>query len=281
MSYNTENGLLLISIALTVNLALMVISFLVGFPIGGLIREALLLAYLFGYVMLFMGRKEYGERHKKLVPAAIIVYLFSIFLILFGWFIIFSSTVLGDGQGIQSALYVVIWASVITAISHVLLLHELENRAGRFVLYLFLGFGVLAALYLSAIQVAEGTLQQAAEVYLTGEGSMSSAIASLDGVGMAAILEIVKNAILILAYIIPYMRIRKNELISSPDKIKIRYETSPYPHQGYPSQSMEYELPAEKTVRHIPGTCIFCGATLSTENQFCQQCGGEIKHSPR
>ena len=108
-----------------------------------------------GIILFILGRKEFGERHSKFVIYALILFIVSFvvpIIVVAGMMFAVVSSVMsngGDFSSIQNIFYIIPLASIIGGLAYILLLYELENKIGRYVLFLAFAVTVIVSLLLA------------------------------------------------------------------------------------------------------------------------------------
>lgn len=134
MVNSTEYGLLLIIIAVGIGILSSVLSLFSNGLID--IGSISLILLIIGIVLMFVGRKEYGEKHQRNVVLAGIIFLISfIATIVFVIFAIFSVYSSESFDGLKTLFYVIPIAAFFDGLVYILLVYSLENSVGKKILF--------------------------------------------------------------------------------------------------------------------------------------------------
>jgi hypothetical protein len=263
MSDFTKNGLLLLMISLIISIISAIITgFLMNNFLNSIITEditsgnilnnfmiiipALISASIGGIILLiaviliFLGRKEFGEKHHKFIKYAIFVFIIYISVLIFSWAITqiinftsynpFSEP--SDPTSVVNSLNNTIVISAISGIIGTIIaglitifgLYQLENNKGKKFLYLgyasSIVFSVIISLYMIIFFddiIGTDIIQQALNSESTTSTSFSSFITIFQGIGDILIISIIGGTITNIFYIIsiyiPYKRIKTGDLL--------------------------------------------------------------------
>ena len=225
----TEKGLIFI----IAGLVLSILSNLLIFLTGGEISYALGISsisgilVLIGIILMVVGRKEYGDRHGRFVIYALAVFLVSIaFYVIYTvytgimvYIAVYEGNV--DLSGIKNIIYLIPFAAILGGLVNVFLLHELENRNGRIILYaaflvtIFTSImvAVMATPFMDALIVKmESTIDDQPLSLFANE--LTTELEK--GLSQLNIYGVVNNLMFLVAAIIPYRRIKSGELAAAP-----------------------------------------------------------------
>ncbi len=287
-----------------------------------------------GWFLMITGRKEFGEKHAQFVGLSIIVIFISIIVAIVGGIMsILGSLAGGLGQnqtqtdmvidwadfamGMSNAVIITEMGGIILTIGAIMLVYNLENELGKRILFLALIASIViaigSAMYLSPYyrelsNRLEGMPEEMQEQEFLEGSREASVINSLDVIGMV---------LLVIAYLIPYNRIKKGELKPTP-LMPYPYGMppypTPYPYQPYPPYGgpypPEYHPPGEVS-EEVPERgkpepreeeagpepspdeaakpeavtpvavetkkCQFCGEQIPIESVSCPLCKGELE----
>ena len=157
MECRTKTGLLLLIIGTIFGILSNILLFLLGSAgsalssvgsIGGLLS-------FIGIILLILGRKEFGEKHRKFVEYALVLWLIAIIVptiviagVVFAY--VSQSTSGGaDPRFLQNIFMIIPIASIISGLAYVLLLYELENKIGRMVLFAAIAVSVITSIVIT------------------------------------------------------------------------------------------------------------------------------------
>jgi uncharacterized membrane protein YozB (DUF420 family) len=293
MDNNTEKGLKVLIIGL-------MLSILDGFltlsannlkGIGSLVLNGLseilgpisFILFIIGIILLFIGRKEFGDKHKKFVTWSLILFLTSIiiavFLVIYIVFSIFSaassvSTLNGDidTNFIKDLFFNIILITVITGIIdatyHLLIVHQLENKKGKTILYAAFIVTIITILSVAIIvgpivdelidEVNDETNEPDSviwgEDYSSSQpGAMESDTSTQKGIerfntqlNVVSSLGIFGQTLFLFAFFIAYKRIKNGELVPA--------------------------LPS-----HLK-RCMNCGRVVQSDHIICAYCGYQFNN---
>ena len=200
-----------------VNLALSSIGL-----IGGLLSFV-------GIILLILGRQEFGERHSKFVIYALILFIVSVvipIIVVAGLAFTYVSSAMsngGDFNAIQNIFFIIPLASIIGSLAYILLLYELENKLGRYVLFLAFVFSVIISLLLAfnigaAWNDTLGTfdfenLTPTDPEYVEKMDEFTQRISS------SGIYALPNGILMLIALIIPYNQITKGKLLPATARL--------------------------------------------------------------
>jgi MFS family permease len=204
---------------------------------------------LVGWILLVVGRKEFGEEHSKLVIYSMVVLIVGMIIVIIGTIIstmagISDSMETTNGEltidyvemarGMKSAVVISQIGGIVVTIAAILLVYHLENDLGKKVLYLALIASIAVAI-VSMIYMP-GELDDLAEELkgLPEEDREEGFYEGLSDLGVYQSLGLISSILLTIGYYIPYNRIKKGELkpVMPPTP---PYGAAPYPAQ-YPYQ---------------------------------------------
>ncbi|UCF11905.1 MAG: zinc ribbon domain-containing protein [Thermoplasmatales archaeon] len=246
LSFNPEN----ITTEIFSNFFMAIIPGAVIAGIGGLLG-------LIGAILMLLGRKEFGEKHRKFIFYAILVFVISIVVsVLLAGILMFATfTSLGQTSFpsenpsdmvdfFRNSNYITITAitapisAALGGLIWIFGLYQLENKTGRIVLFVAYIIMIVTAIAvaISSKLVFENMINSPAFEELLNTSSYSSSAymqlySSFPWVGTTAIVSLVGNALsnvlLIIALYIPYKRITSGELVpisiatksAEPDRI--------------------------------------------------------------
>jgi len=290
--YNlTKIGLIFFIMALLLSVIAGILNFLipeiliVNAVIGGLggifFLIALILMGIGG-----IGFKEYGKKHKKFVLIAIIFFIASIvFAMIIGFytsFAIFSSMseslsdsgdVLNSLSPLKNIFIITPISAVFSGLVYVFLLHELEDKYGKFILYgafvlLIISSGIIAwqgtqvfdEWILDIKPIVENINTSAPTI--TSYNEMQTISTELQKeISSVSIWGVFPNILFLITSIIPLNRINSGRL-----KRKIPRSNEKMYEAGYK------QIKTQEYIR-----CPNCGGQNSINSEFCTNCGKKLK----
>ena len=179
------------------------------------------LCSLIGIILLIVGRKEFGEKHRKFVVYALILFVLSIIIpsiiIAAATFSYVSQGITGgmDVSFMQNIFFIIPFAAILGGLAYVLLLYNLENGIGRRILFAAFAVTIITSIIISlnigsafeetigSIDFETASQQDISEV--TTEFSQKISISGIYGFA--------NGVLMLIALIIPYKRITSGELI--------------------------------------------------------------------
>ena len=190
---------------------LLTIGFLIFWiPVVNLVSYIL---FLIGGILVILGRKAFGGRHNTFAIISLILVIVAIaaFIVLAGWFALQVYVAAGQrnvAAAIDAIRGFVIGSVVVTAIFGipvVLFVHEIENRTGKYLLYVGYTLSIaVAVITLVPIQNALNAL---------GSGATSSDVDGVLGqLSTLGLLDGVPDIVFAGAYYIAYSRISRGEV---------------------------------------------------------------------
>ena len=183
--------------------------------IGGLLS-------LIGILLIIIGGKEFGERHKKFTIYALILFIMSVIIpviVVAGIVFTFISTMSngGDFNAIQNIFYIIPLASIIGGLAYILLLYELENKIGRYVLYSTFVVTIVVSVVLSLNigTVWNETLANTdfENISPTDPEFTENMDEFTQRISLTGLYSIPNSILMLIALIIPYKRITSGELV--------------------------------------------------------------------
>jgi hypothetical protein len=325
MENKTEMGLLLIIFGM----ALSVFGSLGGVATGssggsGLSPGALIplilgffgfILILVGFILMFIGRKEFGEKHAQFAIYSLIAIIIGVIIVVIGSMISTFAAIAGGLESADEGVtldYVAMARSMKTAliftqiggisitIGWVLLVYFLENDIGKRILFLAFAasiiIAIIALIYAPPIfddladKLENTPEEEHEEEFYEGLTELNV----IDG------LAIIGSVLLLIGYLIPYNRIKKGELkpVTKPTQ---PYGMPPYPpqqqYQPYSPYQPPYQPPQqppsktegmaqpEATVQPKAVSpeqvgiknCMFCGTQIPENSTTCPVCKKELK----
>ena len=276
MENYTKNGLMLIFIGLIIGIIASVIlglyyylvpikdmsSFLatIGFAIIGAIGGLLT---LIGGILFFIGRKEFGEKHRKFVINALIILIVGIVLSVIvtgiGTFIALGSSIIEGSEIDFSALGPsILIATIISAITgglaYIFALYELEDEKGRKILYIAFIVSIIVSVFIGYLSI--GAIDELIETYPIESSSMDflTSMEYTSSTTRLTVIGVISNILWAIAIYIPYKRIKNGELVAIPQE-------------------------AIKKGAEIPErVCPNCNKSIPTDANNCPYCGKSFEN---
>lgn len=243
MSNNTKNGLICIIIGMIISIIASIILYLSQGNLNIDYFSGLLM--LVGIILMLVGRKDYGERHSKFVIYSIILFAIS-FIITFIFLGIIIASVMSAAtdstlsyrEALSPLRNIFLMAPIVSVIGGVLnifLVYELENRIGKNILFLAFIVTIIISVYVAyeGIQITDKWIDSIDEPeqennnyfnfgssYSTDyfEGKVNELQKEINKILPFAIIG---KLMYLIAFIIPYQRIKSGELIQSlPSNLK-------------------------------------------------------------
>ncbi len=287
MDNNTEKGLKVLIIGLILSILDGFLTFfsnnlkgleaLVLNGLSGIIGPISFILFIIGIILLFIGRKEFGDKHKKFVTWSLILFIISIiiavFLVIYIVFSIFSafssvSTLDGDINTnfikdlFFNIILITVIAGIIDATYHLLMVHQLENKKGKTILYA--AFIVTIITVLSVVIIVGPIVDELTneinneanepDSVVWGEDYSSSQTGAMESdtssqgierfntqLNLVSSLGIFGQMLFLFAFFIAYKRIKNGELVSA--------------------------LPS-----HLK-RCMDCGRVVQSDHVVCAYCG--------
>ena len=212
-----------------------------------------------GIILMLVGRKEYGEMHRKYVIYAIIIFILSIviggiFMAMIIYFAV-SQGVGGDPGVLSYLLYIIPIASIMGGLSYIFLLYKLETKEGTIVLFVAFIVTIITSIILTITIIP--FFEEFLNSIYSNFGEMSSTeMTSLttefqQKISSSGIYGVINNILLLIAIYIPYRRIASGELVP------VSLET----------KSVESDRRCPNCSRSIPmdaQLCPYCGKRFET-----------------
>ena len=225
MSKYTKPGLLLLiigsALALIGNM-IFILSTGVSLTLSSIGGIGALLSFI-GIIFLIIGRKEFGERHSKFVIYALILFILSIvipMIVVAGIVFTYVTSSMsngGDLSTMQDIFYIIPLSSIIGGLAYIFLLYELENKIGRYVLFIAIGVSIIISVVLS---VNMGTVWNDTlgsidfeNISPTDPEYTQTMNEFTQGISASGLYAIPNSILLLIALIIPYRRISSGELV--------------------------------------------------------------------
>jgi len=265
MKSKTETGLLLLLIAVILSLISSVISYgiysldtsnstasLVATLPSSLVGLVVLLLILIGAILMFLGRKEFGEKHQQYIRYAlytvvclvIIAVVYSIIIAGLVFSYVSSGISTGMTSGDSSAIYDSLMSSgflysiffisiievVVVGLVWIFGLYQLENPLGKKLLiaYYLVAIVVAIAGAWNAQTILSELFENAADA--GGATQISQSLSNYMWVGLTGLITLigtlVSSSLLIMALYLPYKRITSGELVPAIQEATISSNAS-------------------------------------------------------
>jgi hypothetical protein len=211
---------------------------------------------------MYTGRNEFGEEHKQFVTYAFIAFVVGIVIMVVGFMLMVAGALSGITvdptvedpdinysqlvEGMTAGLIVVQFGGLVILIGEILLVFKLENELGKNILYLTLIAGIIitiitTVLFTSALNDFMDTLNTTPDDEV--ETEVENFQNRVNGFGL---LGLITTVLLIIAYYIPFDRIKKGELkplVPTPFPYGTPMYPPQYPYQQYPTQGPGQQPP--------------------------------------
>jgi hypothetical protein len=225
MNNTTKTGLLLIIIGT----AVVIIENLIGFFSGGLLDFSISgLILLIGIILMIAGRKEFGERHSKFVIFALILFIINIIVVVILFILIFSSIFSIsysnienlDLSFIRNIFLIAPIGALIGGLFNIFLVYELEDRNGKIILFIAFLVTIIISFYVlfSGMAIADNWVMNAQNLIDDRSYASISELEKLteqlqQDLSKISAVGIIGNLLYLVAFIIPYNRIRTGDLV--------------------------------------------------------------------
>jgi hypothetical protein len=218
-----------------------------------------LIFILIGLGLMFLGRKEFGDEHRQFVTYAAIAFLLGIAIFVLGTFLMvggaLSEVTSTPGtqdqtidhsklvQDMTNGLIVIQFGSVVLLLGEILLVYKLEDHVGKDILYGVFAIGIRMAIA-STIMYSSTMNEFMVSMKENPFGNPEEKFVEFEkDINRIALLSLITTFLLLIAYYIPYERIKNGELVpelpTSSDyggpAYPPQYPDQPHPPQ-YPSQ---------------------------------------------
>ena len=267
------------------------LAILLGLAIFGFIGVIL---YLIAYIFMCIGGiyyKEYGDKHKKFMIFTLIIILIVVVIAIvqavyqMSITMSIASTVSGsdisslDLSPLKNIFYFQIVTAIFSGLFYVFLLHELEEKIGKFLLYIAYSVSILTTsviVYLSVanfdtwaqlvIDLVESQTSSSSSFFGTNLNSLgaTSTIAQelSNQITKYSVFGIIPGILWLIAMILPFYRMQTGKFPMKPRAI----QQQTYVNYNYPPQNQMQ--PTKK--------CPKCGSTISASSKFCINCGEKL-----
>ena len=230
MGNYTKNGLMCIIIGMIISVIASSILFLTEGAISIDYFSGLL--SLAGIILMIVGRKEFGEKHSKFVIYALVLFIISfivtlIFVVMIALAIYSAATSssfsFAELSPLKNIFLMVPIVAVIGGFFNIFLVYELEDRNGKNILFLAFVVTVIVSFYIAIVgaQITDEWVnsfnqeQQADSSYLSSYSTsdIEEKINDLQkDISKIGAIGIIGQLIYLIAFIIPYRRIKSGEL---------------------------------------------------------------------
>ena len=180
---HTKNGLILLAIGYLVAILTSILRLAdadIHPSVNNALAELPKVLIVMGIIFVIMGRKRFGSYHKKFGMLAMALFLFGILIMMVGTTMIMSddfaasedpeSTTFEDEiKNSMNGLFVSLIGSIMIVIGMVVLVYNLENKAGKIVLYLAVAATLLISVY--SILVSNRMMDEYVDLYEQEEPS--------------------------------------------------------------------------------------------------------------
>lgn len=259
MTNNTQRGLLILIIGISIGIITNISLFLLTDNLPGvltLILVAILggiggLLTLIGLILIVVGRREYGEKHSKFAMYAAVIFVLSIVIAtVFSIMISMINLISNSPTNPNIILLQIPITSTIGGLVYIFLLYELEDKKGKIVLFLAFIATIIASILITVdIMSLYGELMSA---IAAGETSFTNIFDYISKISRTGIYGIISSGLLLIALILPYNRIKSGELIPTS-----------------PKTSSFYRGNATVTQDRL---CPNCGRTIPFDSKICPYC---------
>lgn len=201
---------------------LLMIGALLGWIPLGISFIGAILSFI-GAILVILGRRAFGAKHSRNVVVAVVLYILSI-VGLFAVGLIFAVALVGSllpgataptadalTAAVNSLLVGTIVVSFMAGIAQVLFTYDIQNQAGR--LLLFGGLGASVALNIAIFLIISPAIAAAVSTALAGGTFDAAPIYALQAQQTSyALLAVVANLLWAAAYYLVWSRINKGEI---------------------------------------------------------------------
>jgi hypothetical protein len=199
-----------------------------------------------GSILFFIGRKEFGERHQQFV-------IYALLSIIIG--VVFTTIFSIIGSFLFSALIyttpiITIISAVTGGLGYVFGLYELENDAGKKILYIAFFVSIVIAVIIGFLNVGE--IGRLIEDY-SSENVLTS-FSYLSNVSIYSTFAVISSFFWLIVLYIPYKRLSTGELV--PKNINL------------------FESSESISQRHCPN----CGRVILDDANICPYCGKRFEN---
>jgi MFS family permease len=269
MENKTQMGLLLLIIGMIIGLFSTLGSIAVAGENAGTLSAGSLMVSLIsflsfilllvGWILVIVGRKEFGEKHDKFVIYSVIILIVGIVIVIIGTVIAAIAGIAGSieasngeasmdyvemARGMKAAVAFSQLGGIVVTIAAVLMVYYLENDIGKNILYLALiasiAVAIISMIFLPSVlddlaeKLEETPEEDREDEFYKGIGDLN----------MYSGLGIISSILLIIGYYIPYDRIKKGELkpvvLPTGPYGQPPYPPPQYPYQPYPPYQPPY-----------------------------------------
>lgn len=271
MENKTQMGLLL----LIIGMVLGIFSTLGGVAAGSLGSSSLspgalipgilgffgFILLLIGWILMLVGRKDFGEKHAQFVIYSLVAIIIGVIIAIVGGIISAIGAIAGGfgnvdpetsidyaamARGIRSGLIFSSIGGIIITIGAVLLVYCLENELGKKVLFIALIVTIIVSI-VTVIYLYSALEELADRLEKTPEDEQEDEfVEGFSEMNWINSLGIIGSLLLIIGFFIPYNRIKKGELkpiAPPPPAYGMPPYPAPYPYQPYPPHRPPYQQP--------------------------------------
>jgi hypothetical protein len=257
---------------------------------------------LVGLILVFTGRKEFGEKHRQFVTYGLVAIVIGIVIIIIGFVVIVIGAIAGIdinqdpsqdpvidysemAQGMTTGIVITQIGGVVILIGEILLVFWLQNDMGKKLLYITLIVGIIttiittfliSALLNDIMQVMDDTPENEQEDVFT---DFTADTDRINAIGL------IPSFLLLIAFYLPYDRIKKGELkpIVPPPPFAPppgyvpgpQYQQYP-PYPQYPPPGQYGPPPQQPPPMGPPPSQPPPVTPIATEVQRCAFCGSGI-----
>jgi hypothetical protein len=230
MKNNTQKGLLILIIGISVGIITNISLFLLTDNLPGVLALALVgiigviggLLTLVGLILIVVGRREYGEKHSKFAIYAAVIFVLSIvFATVFSIMISMINFISNSPTNTNIILLQTPITSTIGGLVYVFLLYELEDKNGKIVLFLAFIATILASIFITVGMMS--LYEELMSSIAVGETSFANTFDYINKMSRTGIYSIISSGLLLIALILPYNRIKSGELVPTPPKTNSLY----------------------------------------------------------
>ena len=173
-------------------------------------------------IFLILGRKEFGKRHSKFIIYAFILFILAVIIPIiaiagFVFAYIASGASGSSVNSLQNIFLIIPFSSILGGLAYIFMLYELENRMGKYILFLAFASTIIVSFILAssigtAFDETIGTLDfenlsPTDPAYTEKMNEFTQKISSTGIYGLPSAI------LMLIAYIIPYRRITSKDLI--------------------------------------------------------------------
>jgi len=272
MGNYTKNGLMFIIIGILISIVASIILFLTNGAINIDFFSGLLL--IAGIILMVVSRNEFGKKHKKFVIIALIFYAVIVIIEVIFLIMIFVSifSIIGEGGSItvsdlgfvKNIFIIVPILAIIGGITYIFLLYQLEDQKGKYLLFIAFFVTIILSFYiaLEGMEITDEWLVETEELVedLENEETMFPSLSRISAkskiedkveelqhsMSRLGAIGLVGKALFLIAFLIPYYRIRSGELAAA-----------------FPRNNKR---------------CMQCGRVVPSDSIVCAYCGNKFEN---